>query len=310
MAKKAAKSEVPTVERKVFFYRANCGLEESGKLLPFDPTAALKKIEAIPLDKRYATFTPGQLTLLWIDSLKPPFRIRIGNSRRSGLPSVEKGGVLKPLSITSDSGIAEQTHVVFFPDNIVGVEFNFYGPRPGRLAAYMLALAEGCFAELAFEALFRQDVAEKLKRFQDIRLFDLKIRRSYADTVAQADQDLGGAFKAAANAANAEELQIVMRPAPRSHKTLKASLLASAKKLLGNKGLQTEASRFIVKGLDRETERIEELDLLSDELVAKKKIILQDSRFRTLNSASAYSVIEEAYDELKDQLKQATGVST
>jgi hypothetical protein len=197
-----------------------------------------------------------------------------------------------------------------FPDNIVGIEFNFYGPRAGKLAAYMLAMAEGFFSELAFEALFRRDVAEKLKRFQDIRLFDLKIRQSYADTVAQADQDLGSAFKAAANATNAEELQIVLRPAPRSHKTLSSSLLATVKKLFGNKELQSEASRFIIKGFDRETEHVEELDLLSDELVAKKKIVLQDSRFRTLNSASAYSVIEEAYDELKDQLKQAIGAST
>lgn len=57
------------------------------------------------------------------------------------------------------------------------------------------------------------------------------------------------------------------------------------------------------------TQRVEEIDLLSDELVVKKQVVKQDARFRSVDKNSAYRAIEEAYQELKEQLETAAGVS-
>ncbi len=311
MAKKAAaKSEVPTIERKIVFFRTACGDDDAGKPLSFDPAPVLKHVHALPFDEgRYLTLSGGQFATVWVDRSTMPCRLRIANVRRSGLPAVEQAGKLSPLKIPADSGIAEQTHVVFFPDNFVGAEFNFYGPRMSRVAAYLMAKAEAFCPDIHFDVLLRQDVAERLKRLEDIRLFDLKVRSSFIDTIEEADQDLGSCFKAAAKAGNAEEVQVILRPAAHSKKLLKAGLLASVKRILKADNLQLEASRFVVRGQDRDTDAVEQLDLLSDDLIVKKNVVLQNTRFRSVDSESAYSAIEASYAEMKGDLLKAAGAS-
>jgi hypothetical protein len=80
------------------------------------------------------------------------------------------------------------------------------------------------------------------------------------------------------------------------------------KRIFKSHNLQLEANHFVVRGLDRDTDKVEELDLLSDDLVVKKKVVLQDSRFRSVETQSAFAAIEEAYSELKDDLLKAAGV--
>ena len=103
MAKKAAaKSEVPTIERKIVFFRAACGEDDAGKPLPFNPAPVLKHVHALPFDDgRYLTLSGGQLATVWVDKSTMPCRLRIANVRRSGLPAVEQAGKLSPLR---DSG--------------------------------------------------------------------------------------------------------------------------------------------------------------------------------------------------------------
>ena len=57
------------------------------------------------------------------------------------------------------------------------------------------------------------------------------------------------------------------------------------------------------------TEKVEEVDLLSDHLVSQVQIIRQSDRGRALNSESAYSEIQKAYEALEQELLMAAGVS-
>jgi hypothetical protein len=163
--------------------------------------------------------------------------------------------------------------------------------------------------QLRFEPLLRKDVAEQLNRLRDIRLLQLKIRASYAQILAQADQDLGSAFIAAARAGEAEELEIILRPRPYSRGRLSGRLLSAVRHLLQREDLRSEVSRFIVKGFNAATERVDLVDVLSDQLIVKKQIpLLEDTRTRALDPGSAYKAIEEAYGELEEQLITAAGV--
>jgi hypothetical protein len=289
----------------------NAGCDDSGRPLPFDPTSVLQCINALPftVDGRYWDSGEGHVTCCWVDQEIPLSRLRLGNIRRSGLPQLEQDGTISPLSIPATSGLVEQVHVVFFPNQIVGSEFNFYGPRISRLGHYFAAKAKGLCPPLRFEPLLRQDVAEQLNRFQDIRLLQLKIRASYADILAQADEDLGNAFKAAARAGGAEELEIILKPPAYSRGRLSDRLLSAVKHLVRREDLRSEVSRFVVKGLNTATEQVDLVDVLSDLLIAKKQVsLLEDNRSRALNPMSAYNAIEEAYSELKDRLSVAAGV--
>lgn len=299
----------PTVERKIYFYRVDAGLDEAGRPVPFDPAPTLRHIDKLPFtdNGRYLSAAADYDTCCWVDRTTPG-RLRLGNVRRAGLPQVERAGSVSPLSIPPRSGLLEETHIAFFPDNIVGTVFNFHGPRISRLAHYFELKANGICPAVTFEPLLRQDIVNQLQRLQDIRLLQLKIRAPYSTTIAQADRDLGNAFEAAARAGDAEELEIILRPPRYSRRPLSNGLMATVRRLTGREDLREEVSKFVVKGYDPELDRVELVDILNDYLIARKRIVLIDNRTRALDAESAYRAIEEAYKDLRGELLHAAGV--
>ena len=133
-----ARRRPPQVERKIYFYRVDAGQDAGARPLQFDPRAVLRHIEDLGWEPqgRYMLDADDNALCCWIDRMRAPQRLRFGVSRRSGLPLLERDGRVGPLNIAADAGLAELVHVVFFPDNIVGSEFNFYGPRVPRLRSY------------------------------------------------------------------------------------------------------------------------------------------------------------------------------
>ena len=114
-------------------------------------------------------------------------RLRMGLIRRSGLPRVEDAGRVLPLAIASTQGLVEQTHLVFFDKGIVGGEFNFYGPRPSRLADYLEQKVPH-FPRISLDILLNRDSTEQLAHLRDVRLIDLRLRKDYVDVLADADE--------------------------------------------------------------------------------------------------------------------------
>lgn len=298
------------VERKIYFYRVDAGQDAAGRPVVFNPAATLTHLKGLGFteDGRYWDSGDGNITCCWIDAASPHGRLRVGNVRRSGLPQVERRGAIEPLGIPQAAGLVEQVHVTFFPNQIVGAEFNFYGPRLSRLERYFAVRADGVCPPVIFEPLLRQDVTDQLDRLGDVRLFHLKIHASYAGIVAEADQDLGAAFEAAARAGQAEELEIILRPRAHSRGTLANRLLRTVKQLAQRQDLREEASHFTVKGFNEVADRVEAVDILKDQLISRKRIVLEDERTRALDTESAYAAIEDAYTELRTELLRAAGV--
>ena len=250
---------VGQVERKVYFYRAHAGQDEDGRPRRLELRRALEHVNRLSFasGERYLEAPDGNATCCWIDA---PNKVRIANVRRSGLPHVEQAGRLQPLRIPAASGLVEETPVMLLPRNIVGVVFNFYGPRIPRLSTYLAIKAAGICPPVTFEALLRPDVLEQLKRLRDLRLFQLKVRASWATALAEADMDLSRTFEAAARAGGAEEIEVILRPMAYSRGTLAGKLLAATRRVVGLDRLHEEASRFVVRGLDRDTGKVEMLD--------------------------------------------------
>jgi hypothetical protein len=302
----------PKVQRKIYFYRVDAGSDEAGHPIPYDPTPALNRIRALPfrlgLEGNYWDGPDDSVTCCWVDEPTAPQRLRLGDVRRRYLPRVEAQGVLSDLTIPPGSGIAEEIHVVFFPDNIVGSEFNFYGPRISRLRRYLAVKTSDVARVPYFEPLLRRDVTEKIDALEDVRLFQLKIRRSWVDAVRAADQDLGAAFDAAARAGEAEEVEIVLKSRAYSREPIAERLLQTARRLVGVEEVRSEAARFQLRGENAHTGRVETIDLLTDKLISSQQIVLASEQTRSLDSRSAYAAINRAYRELHDDLLIAAGV--
>jgi hypothetical protein len=299
----------PTIERKIRFYRAQAGTTGTKEPVAFDAAKVFAHIDTLPwvADGRYRDEGKGIVSCCWVHE-KHVRRVWFAAIRRSDLPQVEQGGKLRALGVPTGAGLAERTHMVFFPDNIVGVEFNFYAPRISRLRYYLAEKAPTLAPRVTFDALLRNDAAERLADLKDIRMLDLRIRPSLLATIKETNDSLGSAFGALISAGKAEDVEIVLRTAPRSKSALSHPLLTACKRILRDKDFRNEASTFRVKGYSNELKRVEIVDLLSDALISKKAVVREGANTKAVDSTSAFMAIEEAYKDHREELLAATSI--
>lgn len=298
-------------ERKVYFYHAQVGFREDGSAISYDPNPALDHIETLSFDDGERYHGSGEeVTSCWIDSTNGQGRIRLGKVRRADLPSVEEHGNLSTLDLSDDEGIVEQAHMVFFPDGIVGMLFNFYGPRMARLRAYLKRKHPETPDTLSIDPLLRQDVVQQLNRFGHIRVLRLKILEPFLARLEDANQSLHRAFETIADLSDAEQYELVLRPKPYERSWIdRGGLLDSVRDLAGlvegDPDAREEVTGFKVKGFDTENESLDEIDVLRDHLVKAKTVVRLGDRSRSIEANSAYEAINEAYEELREDLEAA-----
>jgi len=292
-----------TITRKIRFYRANLGLQRSKLPVVFDHAKAFTTIAALPWTAtgRYLE-SQGEALCCWADKRQPQ-RVILGLVRRRDFPQLEKNGNLTPLSMPPGGGLAEQTHIVFFPKNIIGCEFNFYGPRIGRLRTYLPAKAPGVADGIAFDQLLRDDAIARLSELAGLRLMTIRVSTSSIALVEKMNSDLGAALTGLSTASKAEDIELTLR----AKGDLAQRLMNTVKKLTANATFREDAKRLFVKGERADTEKLDEVDLLADALVVKKVINRAHGDSNALNSMSAFNAIEEAYNENRADLERAAG---
>lgn len=299
-----------TVTRNIYFYGADIGVDGSGRLLPFDPTDPLEHIDNMPLrgpDRRFQ-LPDDRVTYCWVDnSSAPQQRLRIANIRRSGFPFVELDGNLTPLNIRQGSGLSDHIHVVFFENNIVGADFNFYGPRISGLEKYLAVKAHQWCHNLTFGILLDPDTAQRLNRYEELRVLELRMRpadgeilRNYSDSLADSYRSVNGLLDQDA------QLELVLRPKPHSRGGIGRDILQRVKRMFLNEELRDKASRFRVQGINQLGDTEDPIDLLSDDLVVRKPMIKQGDRSRAVDAESAYQAIIEAHAQVEHKLARAT----
>lgn len=158
-----------TVERKISFYRIYTGNNSNGKPYNFNVKPILSQLNELPLDNfhdvkgLYETDEEGDSICAFpqLDIEDYP-SLRFCRIRRSSFPLIENAGNIRDLVINPEEGLLEPIHVVFFPHNIVGVEYNHFGPRISRLGDYLLSKTTIDYPTVRFEALIRDDVIQQL----------------------------------------------------------------------------------------------------------------------------------------------------
>ncbi len=207
-----------------------------------------------------------------------------------------------------ESGLAECVHVMFFPENIVGIEYNNDGPRIARIGEYLYVKSQDVCPQVPeFEQLLQRDVVRKLEHMRIIRRFKLKVRESLFSSIEQADESLARAFQAARDLGQAKEIELILSVG-RGNGTLGKKVFNMAKRLLTLQNTNIDLISGEIRGYN-ETGKIEIIDLLNAKLVAEKSIPRQKTRTNVPQSELVYTAIEESYKELKDQLLSALGVT-
>jgi hypothetical protein len=255
---------------------------------------------------RYQDIEDGSVFWLNVVRAAQPQQAVLVTVRRNALPLIEASGRFTDLTIPVGAGLAEQTHAILYPNGVVGVEFNFYGPRIARLGWYAMAKFRDLYPNpITFQPLLRQDVRARLARLLDIRVLELSVRRGYAGVLAQANRDIFSGLEALAGASEADEIELVLKPKRYSRRERLAEGLLQAVRQVGNRAdVRENSSRFRVQGTNPE-QRSEWIDVLSDQLIARKRIVKHAPNSRALESGSAFEAIEEAFRELEQHVEAA-----
>ena len=302
----------PSLKRSIYFFRADIGADDGGRPLSFDPRPALDVIGQLPFEDgqgRYLVNDDGNAIVVWPEVSERAIGLRFCQIRRTGLPQLEEAGQITDLELAASAGLCEPMHVVFFSDNIVGIEYNHFGPRLSRLGYYLRVKSRNAVPMVHFQPLLRGDVAGQLDRLAEIKLLALRVRPSYQDTLRQADQSLGDAFAANAQVLDdPEDVELVLRAGKDGRRSALERLLAPLKQLARRSDLRENAARFEVKGKRDDTNRVATIDLLKDQLIVQRQIVKLGERSRALDSSSAFEAIHSAHDELGDALRQAASV--
>lgn len=300
-----------TVKRRIHFYRAVVP-KVKGQPGVFDPTAALQHIDGLPFSTTGRYMEDGErLLCCWVEKAARLGRARLAVVRRDGLPSVEQAGVEKDLQLSETEGLVEQIHVRLFEHNIVGCDFNFYGPRLPGLGRYLLARGGPEAQTVAFEPLVRGDVAKMLEKFAGVRMLTLRVRRSELPELEKIDKSLSKVMRAQANLGAADVVELTLRVKPYARgATLGPGLFGRVKKLAKRKEIADLVDRFVVDAVPGEGGPSRELNILDDHLIGEEEISKQGGRGRRLDHASTYAAIGHSFETLKDELVKAASVGT
>jgi len=300
-----------TMEREIYFFRIDAGNDASGQPISFNPEPTLEYIDKLqwrgPKSRYYQD--NNKITGCWIDSTKMPCKLRLGTIRRTDFPSVEELGEISPLELSENSGLCDQTHIVFLGDDIIGCDYNFYGPRITRLPYYFADKAVGIAPPfLNLTPLLRRDIYKQLQQLKTLRLFQIRISPPFSDIIKESNESLDASFSAAEKAGNADDVEILLRASHKNIDGLSMSLIPTALNILKNPSTQYDTKTFKITGFDKEKQENVTLDLLSDKLVVKKSILKVDRRSRDLNKTAAYNAIIAAYKENKKEILDSASV--
>lgn len=295
---------------KIFFYRLNIGYNAIGEPIQYDIKSVLEAINNLGFQNkaRYLKDEDDFETCCWIDEMNPPQKVRFGKIKRDDLPQMEHGGDLVDLSIPDECGLAECVHIMFFPENIVGLEYNYDGPRPARISAYLHEKAKNVYPqEPVFEQLLQHDVMKQLEHMRGVRQFKLKVRNSLFNSIEQADESLAKTFQAARELGQAQEIELVLSVG-RGKGTLGAGLLGRVKRLIERRDTNYDIISGEIRGYN-ETGKMEVIDLLNTKITKEKRIPRNQTRTSVPQRELVYAAIDEAYHELKDQIISAVGAT-
>lgn len=304
-----------TVRRKIHFFHLKL-LELPGGSKDFqkhlDTQRILSEIASFPFlgdhqQSRFLNHQNNDVSFLNdIDAtVAKQIRGRFALSRRSALPNLETGGVLSPLNIPANSGLAEITHFIYFPNKeVIGIEFNFNGLRPTAMKNYLLEKSRNThkpFEYIELNPILNKDLDLQLQDMGELNLFSMEISRNDLAIVEELDRDLHSAFKSAADVSDAETVEVTLKkkkysrggfPLPFSKEKIK-ELLSTG----DNRQKINRLSTYAESKSDNSSKRF---DLLEDKMIRSKKVTTIDPRSKAVDSTSMFSVIEEAYTELED----------
>lgn len=303
------------VERSIRFYEIDPGRHDSGTLVPFEFAELLQKIECLPFTRgvgpsRYEPGSKDEVHCAIFEPLGSRDTLKFCRIRRSGLPELECHGRLTNLELSDDEGLAETSHVVFFADNIAGMDYHQHGPTVSDLAWYLTARSGNFLRPIQFRQLVRTDPAKRFAGLGELHELMIEVRRPYREVVRSAHPSLAGVLDANEEAVGGGEIlrgHLVFDEDRRQSGML--NYRQAVTELARRPDLSDNALRFQARGKPVNGGPAELINLLGDRIVARKRMLRLSEHGRAVDSQLAFRAIRDAYIELRADIVSASSVS-
>ena len=305
-----------SVERRIYFYNVKVAkdgksinnLEYIFKYIRKLDYSLLPEGKILPIDG-----STDHICML-LDSTRYPIKGMLGLIRKDALPLIfkETTGDTSGIEIDPENeGLYEPIHFIIWKignNNIIGVEYNFYGPRPQRISWYLQRVAQEYVDKVIMQPIMRRDISSKLEKYDEIKILKMRFNPNKSEIFRELDESLPDAINAIGKATNSKDVYITLKPDFRKRKGVLKIAVSKFKKILGRGDITDIFSLLQIKAKNVETGEFEWLDLLN-ELIMSKKTVTRLSIYRCVDSSDMFEKIMEAYYDHKEEIEEVTGVN-
>lgn len=283
-------------------------------------------------EDRVITYTDGSKFFHTDASDKTHNRLMLSMSSRRDRPSVERDLSLSDLPIAPEEGVSTQTHMVFFPPNIVGVEYRKNGAKIGHLEQILNKCVN--FGFFKFEACIEKDFVDKLSKMKYIDWYSLRVNRSQIDVIEKASAGIASGVRAELEEAEAESIDLLFRcytqlpnkPKPKKKTPENKDVIegpSDYERALQKRDRFTEKAKGVILGLSKipemfgftkvhgrqeEGSPIETFDFMQHKIVGQSRSIKETASFK-IDSEDMYQSIIDSYEKLKHRLDDSPTIS-
>ena len=296
-----------SVERTIQFFKIDAGQNKDGLAAAFDPLPALDAIRKLITTPEWYEMEDDGNALCVLPSPDGTFRYptaRFCRIRRSGLPQLELMGRISDMDIQEDQGLLEAVHVVFLPENVIGVEYNHYGPRITRLGHHLFRQSGKAVPRSRIGPIVNRDVIEKLERCRELHLLSMDILPSNIQIVQAINGPLGVALQSqAAILGNPKTVSLVLRPERNSEEDFLGRMIGPLTEFVRNLPFREGAKQLKIEARYQLGEPVDSINLLRDDITTKRQMIRMTPRGRALNAEAAFTTIIDTYNELRSEIE-------
>ena len=302
------------VERTIYFYRSFVGVSDTGDYEPFDPTPAMDSIQAfVGTPDWYQDYDAVNDDVLGLlpDGLYQGYpTARLCLIRRTAIPQLELGGTITDIpNLHQDQGVVEVTHLVFFPDNVIGSEYNHFGPRISRLPIYLREKipTNEDVKNLRLSVLTRGDTTAILDELTSVHTLEMAVLPSVRALIRNRDPGLGAALDGIAGIGNADVVKLSYTASVNERESLLQRLAGLFKELLPNPEFVNGTSKLQLTAKRPTRSRAEPFDLLKDVMTSRREFVRLTTS-KALDTQSAYQTIIAAHEDALSEIEQASTV--
>jgi hypothetical protein len=219
-------------------------------------------------------------------------------------------GQLEALEIAETKGVAETTHIGFFPQNIVGMIRTNTTPGAGNLERWInnMNLFDNLPA-IDVQPLSRVAVTQRVADVEQARGIKIRMRTTAAQSIAGRAPRLADAVQHLQQQFGSVMVEMrIYIPQDQGYTEESSTIMEEANGLLALTadgealdGVQAASLTY----RSREKERADEINMFKDKLAEEVLVEVMDSEGRATRRASASLAMQTAYNHLRDDLQAA-----